>query len=334
MPLIKNDSVIIENRDLIQELKDSEFGKTENSKLKLSHIEALYLLNQDKLKLDKSKEKFLEFASKKAKNFELKFLIYKDLRERGLFVKEGGKTADFFLYKRGDRPSKNSFSNLIFVLTERKEIKISELLKKTEKAKRLRKNSIIAFVDGEGDITYYETKKFNPKGKLDSNFGNKTISKIFDDRIIILKNGKKLYIDYFFGKPFLEESYQLNFPEAYYLSKKGVLDQKNSVIRKKGKDLDSKFDLKVKVYEDLRDKGLVPKTGFKFGTHFRVYKDYENPSSLSHAKYLVQALEPSTKLNPPEISRAVRLAQNVRKKMLFAIVDKEINYLELNRVKI
>lgn len=334
MPEIKDHSVLVEDEKIIEDLISSEFGELKDSKLELTFTEALYLYNNGRLSLKKSKKNFLDFVSNKEKKFELKFLVYKDLRERGLFLKDGGKTADFYLYDRGDKPSNDSFSNLVFVLSEREEIEISKLLKKTKHAKRLRKNSIIAFVDGEGDITYYRLKAFRLKGELENNYDFEVEAKLLGDRIIAWENGSRLYANYFYGKPFLEDSFQLTFLEAHHLSKKDVLNLDVDKIKKRGTELDSKFGIKARVYEDLREKGLVPKTGFKFGTHFRVYKDFVSPENLSHAKYLVQALEPNTKLNPPEISRAVRLAQNVRKKMLFAIVNNDISYLELKRIKI
>jgi len=33
--------------------------------------------------------------------------------------------------------------------------------------------------------------------------------------------------------------------------------------------IESDFMIKYAVYETLRNNGIVPKTGFKFGTHFR-----------------------------------------------------------------
>ncbi|PTD93366.1 tRNA-intron lyase [archaeon SCG-AAA382B04] len=334
MSQIKDDKIIVENQKTIEELRSSEYGEIKNSKLELSLIEALYLLNEDKLSLKKSKKELLNFATEKEKNFELKFLVYKDLRERGLFLKDGGKTSGFYLYGRGDKPSEDSFSDLVFVITERETLEISNILNLTQTAKQLRKNPTIALVDGEGDITYYRLKEFTPSGKVNNEFEEKIEAKISDDRIITWKGSEHFYLNYFFGKPFLEESYQLNFPEAYYLSKNEAIDLDPSVIRERGRQLDPEFDLKARVYNDLREKGLVPKTGFKFGTHFRVYTRYKGPEKLSHAEYLVQSLTPDTKLSPATISGAVRLAQNVRKKMLFAIANNEINYLKIRRVKI
>ncbi len=330
----QNNTIVVNNDKKIKDLKSREYGEIKDQKLVLSLIEGLYLLNKNKIKINKPKKELLEYSSSKINNFELKYLVYSDLRERGLFLANGGKNADFYLYSRGDKPSSDSFSTLIYVLSERKLIEMKDLVEKTQKSRRIRKKSILALIDGEGDITYYKLKKFKPSGKEKNNHDLQAKAKILDDRIIAWDGGKDLYLTNFYGKPFLENTYQLTFFEAHYLSSKNIIDLKTKEIEEKGKKLDSKFELKNKVYRDLRKKGLVPKTGFKFGAHFRVYKSFDGPKELGHAKYLVQALSKKEKLNPPTLSRAVRLAQNVRKKMLFAVIDRDIEYLEIERVKI
>jgi len=40
---------------------------------------------------------------------------------------------------------------------------------------------------------------------------------------------------------------------------------------KLARESDVEFPEKLAVYEDLRGKGYVPRTGYKFGHHFRVY---------------------------------------------------------------
>lgn len=95
---------------------------------------------------------------------------------------------------------------------------------------------------------------------------------------------------------------------------------------------DPEFVLKYRVYEDLRSRGFVVKTGLKYGAHFRVYERGETPGT-SHSPYLVHAISESEEITPPDLARAVRLAQSVRKKMMYAVVDDEgdITYYSLSR---
>jgi tRNA-intron endonuclease len=82
----------------------------------------------------------------------------------------------------------------------------------------------------------------------------------------------------------------------------------------------------------LRDRGLIVKTGFKYGAHFRAYvRDPEN----SHARYLLQAVPDGQLSTWPVAAGQVRLAQGVRKQFLLAGVrpDGEVRCLELERIR-
>lgn len=95
---------------------------------------------------------------------------------------------------------------------------------------------------------------------------------------------------------------------------------------------EEEFLLRYRVYKDLRERGYIVKTGFKFGAHFRVYERGE--SIKEHSRYLVHAVKESEVLAFPELSRAVRLTQGVKKTMIFAVVDDEgdITYYSVERI--
>ncbi len=97
---------------------------------------------------------------------------------------------------------------------------------------------------------------------------------------------------------------------------------------------DEEFPRKYVVYRDLRSRGFVVKTGFKFGSHYRVYKRGVKPGE-GHAIWLVHSIPEEYDCSFQELSRAVRLAQNVRKKMIYALVDKEgdVTYYKVERFK-
>jgi tRNA-intron endonuclease len=78
----------------------------------------------------------------------------------------------------------------------------------------------------------------------------------------------------------------------------------------------------------------VVKTGFKFGSHFRVYKRVEGSKKVPHSEYLVHSVPEGHVFHLPVVSRAVRLAHSVRKQMIFARQDGgEVKYLEIRRLK-
>ena len=89
----------------------------------------------------------------------------------------------------------------------------------------------------------------------------------------------------------------------------------------------------------MRKKGYLVKTGFKFGAHFRVYekgvKLKKGPKApFEHTKWVVHAVPEEAAFSLPEMSRAVRLAHNIRAKFIWAVVDKEgdITYYEITRI--
>lgn len=106
-------------------------------------------------------------------------------------------------------------------------------------------------------------------------------------------------------------------------------------LLKKGNKIEDEFYSKYVVYKDLRERGLLVRTGFKFGSDFRVYERGSDVGS-GHSNYLVHVIPEEYKCSFPELARAIRLSQNVNKHMIYAIVDGEgdITYYQIDRVKL
>ena len=140
---------------------------------------------------------------------------------------------------------------------------------------------------------------------------------------------------------------ELSFVEALYLLQNGRLE-----LRKNGKEikfnqllasglkLDTRLHERFIVYDDLRERGLTVKTGFKFGCDFRVYKRGVSPkegpkSSGEHTRWIVSVVPENYTCSFHELSRAVRLSHSIRARMLWAIVDSENNvtYYEVLRLR-
>ena len=100
-------------------------------------------------------------------------------------------------------------------------------------------------------------------------------------------------------------------------------------LRRRARKLQPDFDLRSIAFKDLKAKGLIVKTGFKYGSHFRAY---EGDPDRSHAKYLVHAVPEHYKAMWPEVSRAVRLAHGVKKNIpLGRVSPEEVEYVSLTR---
>ncbi|MBI5872365.1 tRNA-intron lyase [archaeon] len=138
-----------------------------------------------------------------------------------------------------------------------------------------------------------------------------------------------------------EKKLILDLFEAHYL----LENEKISVEDAKGKKVsvekiakigclkDKKWHSKMAVFEDLRSKGYCVKTGFKFGFDFRVYPQGKRMGE-AHSQWCIQVLGQNDKHTMIELSRKVRLAQNLKTSFLVAVVDAEdeVNYYQISRI--
>lgn len=168
---------------------------------------------------------------------------------------------------------------------------------------------------------------------------------LLEDRVIIWKGGQKLYEEGGFGKQ-IEDRLELSLIEACFLLEKNKISIKNKNQNIGFKEFyeycinkEQEFHQKYVVYKDLRERGYLVKTGFKFGAHFRVYergvKLKKGPKEAhEHTRFVVHAISEEDRFSYPELARAVRLAQNIRAKMVWAVVDSEndVTYYEIVRV--
>jgi len=146
--------------------------------------------------------------------------------------------------------------------------------------------------------------------------------------LVIIKDGNiaKIHEKSHYGN-MTEDGLQLSIIEALYLMEKGKLDVKIDsedvsienllkIIRKQGS-----FTNYI-VYRDLRNRGYIVKTGFKYGSEFRLYERGKSPGD-GHSNYLVKVANENNEFLMSDLSSYVRVAHGVNKKLLFAVVDDE-----------
>ena len=345
---LKEDRVVA-GKEAIEEIYEtSYYGRPKKGNLVLTLVEAAHLLYREKLEIEKEGvslgfEEYFKTASLLNPYFELKYIVYKDLRERGFYVQPG--VADFRVYPRGGKPGKSSSRSYVYVHSERVALPLSVLLKNLESAGNVRKQLIIAVVDEESDITYYEVQESDPTGNMEQLYPSlQTPATMLEDRVIVWDGeaSGKLYENGFYGKPLDQKRLQLSLVEGAFLLKNNIIEVTTRKDDKKlnfdefcekAAHIEPLFQRKYRVYEDLRTRKLVPKTGFKFGTHFRVYSEVKSSSKIPHSEYLTHSIGTQHEFSLPVMSRAIRLANSVRKKMLFAIEDGEIRHIDITRVK-
>jgi tRNA-intron endonuclease, archaea type len=314
--------------------------------LELNLLEAVYLVEAGRLDIRRrgkavSARELFRAASSAIDAFEIRYLVYRDLRARGYVVEAREGPVDFQVYPRGGAPKKTPSKYWVRAVSERAVFDLAELLERAEEAASVRKTLLLGLVDEESDLTYYSVREARPRGHLPPppRPGTVVVHYLGDRAVVIDETqAKSLHEAGFFGK-MIGRRLQLSLLETAFLLKAGLVEVRNAdtdrpirlarLIRE-ATAIQPDFELRLRAYEDLTGRGVISKTGFKYGSHFRAY---EGDPEVHHAKYLVHVVPKGHRGAWPEISRAVRLAHGVKKQILFGEVGDGVRYVKLERVR-
>ena len=194
-------------------------------------------------------------------------------------------------------------------------------------------------VKGKGKSSH--AKKYPSRhmdlGKLDAHviWDSNSALGVLEDEIV----SKKLFDNWWLGqigvyKQERGDILKLNFFEVSLLSRHFGLKVFDAV---KGKNVTSKHIMEevskkrefakvmYQAYEDWRLRGYIVKTGFKFGTHFRIYFPGASPAKgiqdgkWIHSKHVLHIFPKEEKLMISEWARAVRVAHGVKKTFILGM---------------
>ncbi|MDY6775361.1 MAG: tRNA-intron lyase [Halobacteria archaeon] len=311
----------------------SGYGRPEDSELSLSLVEAAHLLRRGKIKDIEGKgfDEFVEEASKLEDNFATVFEVYSDLRERGYYLQHRPGESSIDVYPRGKLPSETSPKEEVRVTDEDGHVRVDELVRDGDGG------SILGVVDSEGDVTYFRAERWDENGGTEPYPESDLEGRVVGDRIVVEEYGD-VYSSSFYGSQTEDDGRLMLSPEeAVYLDDSGILDLSPDVRR----GIEERSEDEVfEIYSDLRGRGLCPKTGFKFGTEFRVYETVTDVEDLPHSEILVDTVKTDKVFEIHELSRAVRLAHGVRKEMVFGVVGAEsdasgdgVKYVSVSRYR-
>ncbi|WP_255151676.1 tRNA-intron lyase [Halorarius halobius] len=310
----------------------SGYGHPRGDALAVSRAEAAHLLYRGDL--DAVDGHGFESFLATAPGLAARFLVYKDLRDRGFYLTPAREDwvaepsgADFVVYPRGDGPWDDTVEYRVRVVAERESVTAADL-----------GEVVLAVVDEESELTYLETSRPDVSGSSGTALDWSAEAELLDDRVVVWDPPAGLYEEGFYGRPLDEAgtALQLSLVEAAYLAERSVLSFDGGVdaVVASGRDAEgARFDRRLTVYAALRERGVVPKTGFKFGADFRTYADVESVDELGHSELLVRVLPADHTFSPRDLSLDVRLAHGVRKRMTFALTaDDEVRWLEVGRL--
>ena len=346
---LDGDTVLVEDDRAASTLynKGSHGTPESGGALRLSYLESAYLVEADRLRVEDGEgeevtlEHLISSGGRADPVFEVMYLVYRDMRERGYLVKPSTTPGvDFDVFPRGGT-HKDPSRQWLLAVSERASFGTEPFLDMLHRAEKFDRRVLIGVVDEEGDVTHYAAQLREMGGTLPGEGEGMLEGWAFEDRVLAfdLEAAGALAPPGHLGRR-LGDMHQLSLIESAHLLETGHLTLKDAGT---GQPLDDEafmarvrerrpdFDLRFKVYRDLRENGLVVKTGFKYGTHFRAY---DRDPDTEHAKFLIHAVPRDLETSWPELSRAVRLAHGVRKEMVFGAADaKGVEYLKLRRVR-
>jgi tRNA-intron endonuclease len=151
----KKRRVYIPENDKQMGFLDRGFGTRLGKKLELSPYEAFFLTEKGRIKVkDEEKQEILSLhdivtrLSMGKQEIWIRYLVYRDLRERGYIVRET-KKVDFEIHGKGAE------RRLISIVYEGGESSLHELTNLLRYAARQKKELILAVIDKRTDIVYY-----------------------------------------------------------------------------------------------------------------------------------------------------------------------------------
>lgn len=149
--------------------KGSYGSVQDDGRVQLSFFEAVFLAEQKKLEVLDGKNrpvplaKLKKRAARAEKQFSTRYAVFKDLRKRGYVVKTALKFgADFRVYARGSKPGTAHARWVCYAVRERDTLTWHEFSAKNRVAHSTKKNLLIAVVDDEGDVSYWEVRWLRP----------------------------------------------------------------------------------------------------------------------------------------------------------------------------
>jgi len=317
--------------------------------LGLDRYEAVYLAEMDRLALAEPNGRAVAWpiayrrAVRADAGFPIRYLVYRDLRQRGYVVRASPPPVAFVVLPRGGTLHKTPSRYWVEALSEREPFDLARLFDLADRAQSAKKLLLLALVDEESDLTYYRVRRPAPTGALPATpLATATEGWLAEDRVTVHDAAavRELGRSLAYGSR-VGDRLELSLLEAAYLAETGQLTLKDARTGRgvpldrlvhRARRLDPSFAERLAAYRDLRGRHLVVKTGFKYGAHFRAYP--RNPEN-AHARYLVHAVPASHRAAWPTVAGSVRVAQGVRKEYVIAGVGEggTIRFLALERIR-
>ena len=139
----------------LMELRERGFGRLKGNRIFLSPYETFYLVEKGRIRVIAQKRRgelslrdLVKKLSVGKPEVWIKYLVYRDLRDRGYIVREA-LGVDFEVHGKGP------LRRLVSIIYEGREASLKKLNQLLQYATRERKELVLAVIDRRTDIVYY-----------------------------------------------------------------------------------------------------------------------------------------------------------------------------------
>ena len=143
--------------------ESQRFGERTGEKIFYTLHEALFLVQTGKMEISDSKDKkmpekeLLKKFEKIDKKFKTKYLVFRDMRQKGFIVKTALKFgAEFRVYEKGKSIGEDHAKWILFPVSQNEQLTWQDFSAKNRIAHSTNKKLLIAVVDEENQVSYYE----------------------------------------------------------------------------------------------------------------------------------------------------------------------------------
>lgn len=158
-----SDKIFSNTKEAFTLFEAQRFGEQTGEKIFYTIQETLFLIETKKMQVFDSKNKLMSESSlmkkfeKLDKKFKIKYIVFRDLRQKGLIVKTALKFgAEYRVYEKGKKIGKDHARWILFPVSETQQLTWQDFSAKNRIAHSTNKNLLIAVVDEENQVSYYE----------------------------------------------------------------------------------------------------------------------------------------------------------------------------------
>lgn len=280
------------------------------NRLRLHPVEAAYAIRQGRLTVDGAD--WMDLLG--SRELEVQALAFTDLRDRGLVVRP--EDGHFVVWRRGQGPKDAPWFRF-HARSERTPVAVRDLLDWA------RDGAVVGVVDDDGAVTHYLVEAASPEGTLQVSPATVPARLLGDRWLVTEADACARLDDAGMGTPYGDARVLSLLDGALLGEALHASDAERAAAEAAQPDL----HLRLRVARDLAARGVLVRSGFRFGAHLRGYR--ADPDG-AHADWLVHCSTTEDLLGWSDVARAVRLAHGVRKRHLVAVAGATTTYAHIS----